>query len=98
MCASVLQCANKTQTANGSHALHDSVALLYSRSTMPNSGSWLGEGDVLPRYLFLEPLLVGKRVLEIGAVSLAAGVGARFLKERAAEYVASLDSDKAAVR
>ena len=39
-------------------------------------------GDLLARYSFLEPLLEGKRVLEIGAARATDGGSALFLAER----------------
>ena len=33
------------------------------------------ESEVLPRYVFLEPLLAGARVLEVDAVALTSGKG-----------------------
>src|SRR4051812_28202264 len=56
-----------------------------------------GEGEVLPRYVFLESLIPKSRVLEIGAVSLTAGHSACFLIERGAASVLSLDGDADAV-
>src|SRR5437879_10832502 len=56
-----------------------------------------GEGDVLPRYIFLEPLIADSRVLEVGAVSATAGHSARFLLERKAKSVLAIDDDVGAV-
>src|SRR5258706_4906017 len=56
-----------------------------------------GEGEVLPRYVFLESLLPKSRVLEIGAISLTGGHSARFLIEHGAAAVLSSDSDAEAV-
>jgi chromosome segregation ATPase/SAM-dependent methyltransferase len=47
-------------------------------------------GDILPRYVFLEPLLRGKRVLELGC---ADGVGAAFLLARGASSVQAMDRE-----
>src|SRR5438094_798421 len=57
-----------------------------------------GEGEVLPRYVFLESLIPESRVLEVGAVSLTSGHSARYLRERGAESVVSVDSDARAYR
>ncbi|MGQ0508553.1 MAG: hypothetical protein ACT4TC_24915 [Myxococcaceae bacterium] len=50
-----------------------------------------GEGEILPRYVFFEPLLAQARVLEVGAVHLTAGRSARFLRNRGATTVLALD-------
>jgi chromosome segregation ATPase len=50
-------------------------------------------GDLLPRYSFVEPLLSGKRVLEIGAASRTDGASALFLAERGASEVLSIDDE-----
>ncbi len=49
-------------------------------------------GDLLARYIFIEPLLSGRRVLEIGA-GQTNGASAMFLAERGAAAVLSVDSD-----
>ncbi|MBK7862949.1 MAG: hypothetical protein IPJ65_30930 [Archangiaceae bacterium] len=56
-----------------------------------------GEGEVLPRYVFLETLIPQSTVLEVGAVALTAGHSARFLIERGAASVTALDGDSDAV-
>ncbi len=55
------------------------------------------ESEVLPRYVFLEPLLSGARILEVDAVALTGGRSARFLLERGALQVTAIDADEAAV-
>ncbi|HVE83697.1 MAG TPA: methyltransferase domain-containing protein, partial [Myxococcales bacterium] len=55
------------------------------------------DSEVLPRYVFLEPLLSGARVLEVDAVALTGGSSARFLLERGALHVTAIDPDEAAV-
>src|SRR6266542_792097 len=60
-----------------------------------------GAGDLLARYSFIEPLLEGKRVLEIGAARATDGGSALFLAERGAAAVLSLEpaeEDLAAAR
>ncbi len=60
-----------------------------------------GAGDLLARYSFLEPLLDGKRVLEVGAARATEGGSALFLAERGAAAVLSIESaedDLAAAR
>jgi len=57
-----------------------------------------GEGEILPRYVFLEPLLADARVLEVGAVSLTGGRSASFLKDRGAASVLALDEAEAIER
>src|SRR5436309_1346924 len=52
-----------------------------------------GEGEVLPRYVFLESMVPKARVLEIGAIALTGGHSACFLMERGAASVLSVDSD-----
>ena len=56
-----------------------------------------GAGDLLARYSFIEPLLSGKRVLEVGAAAATAGSSALFLAERGAAMVVSLEADPAAI-
>src|SRR5512140_615223 len=56
-----------------------------------------GESEILPRYIFLEPLLERARILEIGAVAATRGKGARFLIDRGAARVVSVDPDAAAI-
>src|SRR6476619_624058 len=56
-----------------------------------------GEGEVLPRYVFLESLIPKRRVLEVGAVTLTGGHSACFLMERGASSVLSVDGDSDAV-
>src|SRR6266540_3186048 len=50
-----------------------------------------GAGDLLARYSFIEPLLEGKRVLELGAARATGGGSALFLAERGAAAVLSLE-------
>jgi SAM-dependent methyltransferase len=60
-----------------------------------------GAGDLLARYSFIEPLLGGKRVLEVGAARATGGGSALFLAERGAAAVLSLEpveDDLAAAR
>ncbi|MGI5865750.1 MAG: methyltransferase domain-containing protein, partial [Myxococcales bacterium] len=64
---------------------------------MTRQSSTGAEAEILPRYLFLEPLLAGARVLEIGAVALTGGRGAKLLLDRGAAYVLALDADEQAV-
>ena len=56
-----------------------------------------GAGDLLARYSFIEPLLPGKRVLELGGVASTAGASALFLAERGAAAVVAVDEELAAV-
>ncbi|WP_242356769.1 methyltransferase domain-containing protein, partial [Anaeromyxobacter sp. SG64] len=49
-----------------------------------------GAGDLLARYSFIEPLLAGRRVLEIGAAAASDGATALFLAERGAAAVLSI--------
>src|SRR5512145_997884 len=56
-----------------------------------------GAGDLLARYSFIEPLLTGRRVLEVGAAASTAGATALFLAERGAAAVVSIDDDPAAI-
>src|SRR6266545_3682891 len=53
-----------------------------------------GAGDLLARYSFLEPLLAGKRVLEMGAARATDGGTALFLAERGAAAVLSLEPNE----
>ena len=53
--------------------------------------------ELLPRYVFIEPLLEGRRVLELGVVDVASGAPAAHLVERGAKSVLSLGRDEAAV-
>jgi hypothetical protein len=57
----------------------------------------LGKGELLPRYVFLEPLIAERRVLEVGLVAATRGAGARFLASRSARSVVALDPDPEAV-
>src|SRR6185369_5915636 len=52
-----------------------------------------GEGEVLPRYVFLESLIPKARVLEVGAISLTGGHSASFLVTRGAASVARAKDD-----
>ncbi|MHB8878704.1 MAG: methyltransferase domain-containing protein, partial [Myxococcaceae bacterium] len=56
-----------------------------------------GEGEILPRYVFLESFLSGSHVLEVGAVRATGGRSARFLREKGAATVLALDDDAKAV-
>jgi hypothetical protein len=49
-----------------------------------------GAGEILARYSFIEPLLAGRRVLELGAAAVTAGASALLLAERGAAAVLSL--------
>jgi len=57
----------------------------------------LGRSELLPRYIFLENLLVRRRVLELGAVASTQGESARFLRLRGARQVVACDADLSAV-
>jgi chromosome segregation ATPase len=57
-----------------------------------------GAGELLPRYSFLEPLLDGRRVLELGAAGATDGASAVFLAERGAAAVLSVDEPEGAER
>ncbi|MEN9800243.1 MAG: hypothetical protein RL653_3940 [Pseudomonadota bacterium] len=57
----------------------------------------LGPTELLPRYVFAEPLFLRRRVLEVGAVASTAGASARFLRTRGARSVLACDDDAAAV-
>src|SRR5512142_1019400 len=56
-----------------------------------------GAGDLLARYSFIEPLLEGRRVLELGAARATDGATALFLAERGAAAVLSIEPDEAAL-
>jgi chromosome segregation ATPase len=49
-----------------------------------------GAGEILARYSFIEPLLSGRRVLELGAAEVTVGASALLLAERGAAAVLSL--------
>jgi SAM-dependent methyltransferase len=55
-----------------------------------------GAGEILARQSFLEPLLAGRRVLEVGAVARTGGASARDLAARGAT-VTALDEDADAI-
>jgi chromosome segregation ATPase len=57
-----------------------------------------GAGELLPRYSFLEPLLDGRRVLELGAAGATDGASAVFLAERGAAAVLSVDEPEGVER
>src|SRR5512138_492785 len=68
---------------------------------MPSFYSRDGAGDLLARYSFIEPLLDGMRVLEVGAARATDGGSALFLAERGAAAVLSIEAaeeDLAAAR
>src|SRR5919204_2587685 len=52
-----------------------------------------GAGDLLSRYSFVEPLLAGRRVLEIGAAQRTGGATALALAERGAAAVMSIEEE-----
>ena len=52
-----------------------------------------GTGDLLSRYSFIEPLLAGRRVLEMGAARGTGGASALALAERGAATVLSVEDD-----
>jgi len=54
-----------------------------------------GTGDLLARYSFVEPLLQGRRVLELGGAAATGGESALALAERGAAAVLSVDADPA---
>jgi SAM-dependent methyltransferase/chromosome segregation ATPase len=56
-----------------------------------------GPGDLLARYSFLEPLLEGRRVLEVGAARETEGASALFLAERGAAAVLSVEANDEAL-
>ncbi|HET7825354.1 MAG TPA: methyltransferase domain-containing protein, partial [Anaeromyxobacter sp.] len=53
-----------------------------------------GAGELLARYSFIEPLLEGKRVLEVDGALATGGGGALFLAERGAAAVLSIESSE----
>src|SRR5258708_4111589 len=55
------------------------------------------DNEILPRYVFLEPLLARARVLEVNAVALTAGAGAKLLKDRGAGSVVAVDANTLAI-
>src|SRR5215472_12991891 len=57
----------------------------------------LGPSELLPRYIFAEPLFADRSVLEIGAVASTGGRSAQFLSARGARSVLACDSDLGAV-
>ena len=57
----------------------------------------LGPSELLPRYVFVEPLFARRRVLEVGAVASTAGASARFLRLRGARAVVACDDHAEAV-
>src|SRR5512138_2944205 len=59
---------------------------------MPSFHARHGAGDLLARYSFIEPLLEGKRVLEVGAARATDGGSALFLAERGAAAVLSIEA------
>src|SRR6266545_3149568 len=56
-----------------------------------------GAGELLARYSFVEPLLSGRRVLEVGGAAATEGASALFLAERGAAAVLSIEPDVTAV-
>jgi chromosome segregation ATPase len=56
-----------------------------------------GPGELLARYSFLEPLLEGRRVLEVGAARSTEGASALFLAERGAAAILSVEPDDASL-
>jgi hypothetical protein len=56
-----------------------------------------GLGEILARTSFLEPLVVGRRVLELGSAGATAGASARALAQRGAASVLAADEDAAGV-
>jgi len=57
----------------------------------------LGPSELLPRYIFAEPLFADRSVLEIGAVASTGGRSAQFLNARGARSVLACDADLGAV-
>jgi hypothetical protein len=57
-----------------------------------------GTSELLVRYAFLEKLLSGARVLEVGAVHATRGSSAAFLRQHGARLVLSLDQDADAIQ
>jgi colicin import membrane protein len=53
-----------------------------------------GAGELLARVSFLEPLLAGRRVLELGGAAATAGLSARALAHRGAARVVAADADE----
>ena len=53
-----------------------------------------GPGELLARYSFLEPLLEGRRVLEIGAAAATDGASALVLADKGAAAVLSIEPDE----
>ncbi len=56
-----------------------------------------GAGELLARYSFIEHLLEGRRVLEIGAAAATQGASALLLAERGAAAVLSIEDDEDAL-
>ncbi|MBI5070073.1 MAG: methyltransferase type 11, partial [Deltaproteobacteria bacterium] len=56
-----------------------------------------GTGELLARYSFVEPLLAGRRVLELGGAARSGGETALSIAERGAAAVLSIDDDPAVV-
>src|SRR5690242_20591683 len=52
-----------------------------------------GAADLLSRYSFIEPLLAGRRVLELGAARRTDGASALALAERGAADVVSVEEE-----
>ncbi|MCI0570116.1 MAG: hypothetical protein L0Y66_05135 [Myxococcaceae bacterium] len=69
----------------------------YHPATMTRSPTAAWTAEVLPRYVYLESLIAGRNVLELGAAAETAGRSARFLRDKEAARVVSLDSDAARV-
>src|SRR5512138_2912994 len=61
---------------------------------MPSFHARHGAGDLLARYSFIEPLLEGRRVLEVGAARATDGGSALFLAERGAAAVLSIEASE----
>ncbi len=64
---------------------------------MPSFHARSGAGELLARYSFIEPLLQGRRVLELGAAGVTGGASALFLVERGAAQVLSVEADEASL-
>ncbi len=80
------------------HAVNRSGAILVALLFCMNSTfRRLGPSELLPRYLFAEPLFAGRSVLEIGAAASTGGRSAQFLTARGARSVLACDADLAAV-
>jgi SAM-dependent methyltransferase len=58
---------------------------------------WSGPSELLPRSIFLKPLVTGRRVLELGTVALTGGATAVALLRLGARTVTAFDEDAAAV-